>query len=117
MGQETARPLTQTIFFGQPQEVDWAGVDYDGTLHFGKAINPRYTWAGEVWFGYKAIGPPQENSPYQPLTSLSREVSFISSEFFHLEDNVKHYEEKDFSSPAGKHRWYELCAMALRQPN
>ena len=31
--------LTQDIFDNQPETVNWAGVDYDGLLHFGIAIN------------------------------------------------------------------------------
>lgn len=41
------KKLKQSVFQGQPQEVNWCGVDYDGDLNFGKAINPRYTWASE----------------------------------------------------------------------
>jgi hypothetical protein len=67
--------LGQEVFHNQPNEVDWAGVDYDGTLNFGTAINPRYTWASEVWRGYIQIGQPVENSGYKALTQVRREQS------------------------------------------
>ena len=64
--------LTQEVFHNQPKEVDWAGVDYDGLLNFGKAINPRYTWASERWRGFDPIGDPIENSNYITLTEIYR---------------------------------------------
>lgn len=64
--------LTQDIFIGQPHEVNWAGVDYDGQLNFGIAINPRYTWASERWRGFTQIGETIENSGFEPLTSINR---------------------------------------------
>lgn len=66
--------LTQEIFKDQPLEVDWCGIDFDGLLSFGKAINPRFTWASERWRGFKLIGNTIENSNYEPLTSLKREI-------------------------------------------
>lgn len=66
------KDLTQDVFNGKPPEVDWAGVDYDGLLHFGKAINPRYTWASERWRGFEEIGTPIPNTDYKPLTSINR---------------------------------------------
>jgi len=66
--------LTQEIFNGQPPEVDWAGVDYDGLLSFGKAINPRYTWASERWRGFDLIGEPIVDSGYKPLDCIRREI-------------------------------------------
>jgi len=36
-------PLTQEVFAGQPDEVNWAGVDYDGLLNFGIATNQGIT--------------------------------------------------------------------------
>lgn len=66
------KKLTQDIFNNQPTNVDWVGVDYDGLLSFGKAINPRYTWASERWRGFELIGDVIENSGYEPLTSLKR---------------------------------------------
>ena len=64
--------LNQDIFNNQPQDVDWAGVDYDGELTFGKSINPRYTWASERWRGFVQIGETIENSGYKPLTQIKR---------------------------------------------
>jgi len=64
--------LTQNIFKDQPEGIDWAGVDYDGLLHFGKAVNPRYTWASERWRGFEKIGDPMENTNYKPLASIRR---------------------------------------------
>lgn len=64
--------LTQGIFNDQPAEVNWCGVDYDGLLSFGKAINPRFTWASERWRGFDLIGEPVENTEFEPLTSLYR---------------------------------------------
>jgi hypothetical protein len=66
------KELTQEIFIGQLIEVDFACVDYDGLLHIGKAINPRYTWASERWRGFEEIGEPVANSGYKPLTSIKR---------------------------------------------
>jgi hypothetical protein len=66
------KELTQEIFKNQPVEVNWCGVDYDGLLSFGKAINPRYTWASERWRGFDQIGEAIENSGYEPLTSITR---------------------------------------------
>lgn len=71
-GQITKPKLTQEIFNGQPPEVDWAGVDYDGLLSFGKATNPRYTWASERWRGFELIGERIENSGYEPLDMIYR---------------------------------------------
>lgn len=65
--------LTQTIFNNQPKEVNWCGVDYDGKLSFGVAINPRYTWASERWRGFTSVGEAIYNSGYKPLTSLYKE--------------------------------------------
>ena len=64
--------LTQDIFTNQPNEVNWAGVDYDGLLHFGVAVNPRYTWASERWRGFEKIGNSIENSGFEPLTQINR---------------------------------------------
>ncbi len=64
--------LTQKIFDNQPDGVDWAGVDYDGLLSFGKAVNPRYTWASERWRGFILIGKAVEKSGFTPLTSIRR---------------------------------------------
>lgn len=64
--------LTQEIFEGQPESVDWCGVDFDGNLNFGKAINPRYTWGSERWRGFEQIGETIEETNYEPLTSLKR---------------------------------------------
>lgn len=69
--------LTQKIFENQPIEVDWAGVDYDGTLHFGVAINPRYTWASEQWRGFEPVGEPVLNTNYETLTCITRQVTSL----------------------------------------
>lgn len=66
------KPLTQEIFSGQPSEVNWAGVDYDSTLHFGRAINPRITWASERWRGFQKIGLSITDTEYTVLTSIYR---------------------------------------------
>lgn len=66
------KELTQEIFNGQPEEVNWCGVDYDGQLSFGKSIAPRYTWASERWRGFELIGDKIQNSGFKALTSLSR---------------------------------------------
>lgn len=66
------KDLTQEVFAGQPAEVDWVGIHYEGTMEFGIARNPRYTWASEVWRGFDRVGEPIKNSGYKPLTSLKR---------------------------------------------
>lgn len=68
------KKLTQDIFNNQPENVDWAGVDYDGLLNFGKATSPRYTWASERWRGFELIGTPIKDSGYEPLTFIKRNV-------------------------------------------
>jgi hypothetical protein len=72
MAYQGKKELTQEVFNNQPPEVDWAGVDYDGLLKFGRAINPRYTWASESWRGYEPIGEEVEDSGFMPLTSIRR---------------------------------------------
>ncbi len=67
------KELTQDVFKNQPAEVDWAGVDYDGSLNFGIAMNPRYTWASERYRGFKKIGKTIKNSGFMPLTSIRRQ--------------------------------------------
>jgi hypothetical protein len=67
------KELIQDVFKVQPKEVNWAGVDYDGLLSFGVAINPRYTWASERWRGFDQIGKVKEDSGYFPLTQIIRE--------------------------------------------
>jgi hypothetical protein len=52
--------------------VNWAGVDYDGSLNFGKSIDPKLSWA-DRWRGFEQIGNSTENSGFKPLTSLERE--------------------------------------------
>jgi len=64
--------LTQEVFEGQPNNVDWVGVDYDGLMSFGHLTNPRYTHASERWRGFDLVGLRVENSGYIPLTSLKR---------------------------------------------
>lgn len=64
------KELSQELFKDQPKEVNWCGVDFDGLLSFGTAINPRYTWASERWRGFNLIGKKIINSGYKPLTSL-----------------------------------------------
>lgn len=64
------KELTQEIFLGRDIRVDFACVDFDCTLHFGIAINPRFTWASERWRGYTEIKPAIENSGFKPLTSI-----------------------------------------------
>jgi hypothetical protein len=68
------KKLTQDIFKNQPIEVDWCGVDYDGELNFGKAINPRYTWASERWRGFERIGESVYNTDFERLTQLKRKL-------------------------------------------
>ena len=70
---EEYEELTQKVFTGQPNEVNWCGVDYDGLLKFGKATNPRYTWASERWRGFDLIGEKIENTKFKRLTSFKRE--------------------------------------------
>ena len=72
MSYEGKKELTQEVFNGQPQNVDWCGVDYDGDLNFGKATNPRYTYASERWRGFDQVGETVENSGFKALTSLRR---------------------------------------------
>lgn len=67
------KELTQDVFKGQPKDVDWCGVDFDGQLSFGRSINPRYTWASERWRGFDLVGQKIANSGYKPLTQLKRE--------------------------------------------
>lgn len=64
--------LEQSVFENKAKEINWCGVDYDGLLHFGIAINPRYTYASGRWRGFNEIGEPIEKSGYKPLTSLRR---------------------------------------------
>ncbi len=68
------KELTQDIFKNQPEQVNWAGVDYDGLLSFGISVNPRYTWASERWRGFEKIGETIENSGFKPLTSIKRKL-------------------------------------------
>jgi len=63
--------LTQDVFKNQPENVDWCGVDYDGLTHFGKAENPRYTFASERWRGFNEIGNPIVTD-FTPLTSIHK---------------------------------------------
>lgn len=65
------KELTQTVFNGQPIEVDWCGVDFDGLLSFGKALSPRTTYASERWRGFELIGTPVL-SDYRPMSELCR---------------------------------------------
>lgn len=67
------KKLTQEVFKDMPSHVDWAGVDYDGTLKIGRAINPRYTWASEAWRGFEKY-EIIENIDFEPLTSIRRDV-------------------------------------------
>jgi len=67
------KELTQEVFKGQSKEVDWVGVDYDGRMVFGRAINPRYTFASERWRGFVLIGEPIKNSKFTPLSSLRKD--------------------------------------------
>lgn len=67
-------PLNQNVFYKQPPEVDWCGVDYDGRLVFGIAKNVRYTWTSERWRGFEPIGEPEKNTNFIPLTCLKRTV-------------------------------------------
>jgi hypothetical protein len=67
------KELNQEVFRNQPENVNWCGVDYDGLLSFGSAINPRYTWASERWRGFEKVGNSIENSGFKALTSLKRE--------------------------------------------
>jgi len=93
--------LTQEIFEGMPSKVDWAGVDYDGELNFGKAINPRYTWASERWRGfeeYKTV----ENTDYERLTSIRRDLLELKK--------VQLEELKDSNRMAWHTYGSELCA-------
>ena len=78
------KELTQEIFNGQPQEVDWCGVDYDGKLSFGKAINPRYTHSSERWRGFDLVGDTIVDSGYKPLTSIRRDDVLSEEEIFNL---------------------------------
>lgn len=73
------KKLTQEIFNGQPEKVDWVGVDYDGLLSFGRAINPRYTYGSERWRGFELVGNPIPESGYEPLTSIRREETEIQT--------------------------------------
>jgi hypothetical protein len=66
------KELSQEIFNNQPKEVNWAGIDYDGTLNFGIAINPRYTWASEQWRGFEQIGDSVTKSGYKPLSHITK---------------------------------------------
>lgn len=68
------KKLTQEVFNNQPENVDWAGVDYDGLLSFGRAINPRYTYSSERWRGFELIGETIAESGYEPLTSIRKEA-------------------------------------------
>ncbi len=68
------KKLTQDVFKGQPDHVNWCGVDFDGLLSYGEAINPRYTWASERWRGFKKTGESVKDSGYEPLTSIKRNM-------------------------------------------
>jgi len=67
------KELTQEVFKGQPNRVDFVCVDYDGLMKFGKAMNPRYPWASERWRGFVLIGDKVPKSGYEPFSSLKRE--------------------------------------------
>lgn len=64
--------LNPDIFDGRPEEVDWCGVNYDGTVVFGRAYNIGYSWAADSYKGYESIGEPIKYSMYKPHTSLMR---------------------------------------------
>lgn len=66
------RPLTQSVFEGQPPEVVVAAVDYDGLLKFGDDVHIRYTWASERWRGANWLSE-KEGTDYEPLTQIRRE--------------------------------------------
>jgi len=66
------KELTQDVFKGQPNEVNWVGIDFDGLMKFGKSINPRYTYSSERWRGFEQIGKKIPDSGYRPLSSLIR---------------------------------------------
>lgn len=105
---EVKKKLTQKIFEGMPSYVDWAGVDYDGKLKIGTAINPRYTWASEAWRGfekYKSI----EGTDYEPLTSILRDILDIKK--------MKLKEMKEQHKSAWNTYGSELCAgdMSARE--
>ena len=108
-GNEQKKPiekkkLTQEVFKGMPSHVNWAGVDYDGTLKIGTAINPRYTWASEAWRGYEKQ-EIIEGTDFQPLTSIRRDI---------LDIKKKELEEK---KELHKSMWdtygSELCAGGM----
>lgn len=91
--------LTQDIFHNQPDTVDWAGVDYDGMLSFGKAINPRYTYASERWRGFELVGEPIKESGYEPLTSIKRvDDSLIDGIAIKLFLHAKNSSMKEFKN-------------------
>lgn len=85
--------LTQKVFDGQPDNVNWAGVDYDGLLHFGVAINPRTSWASERWRGFEEIGTPKI-SPYQPLTQIHRIAKRLLPCAFLVITGTKHIDDQ-----------------------
>ncbi len=66
------RELRQEMFNNLPANIDWIGVDFDGLLSFGTALNPRFTYGSERWHGFTIVGTPVKNSPYRPLTSIKR---------------------------------------------
>lgn len=88
------KELTQDVFINQPESVDWCGVDYDGTLHFGRAINPRYTWASEQWRGFEKLADSIENSGYKAMTSLRREEIKTKNKPWYLGNSIaaKHHQ-------------------------
>lgn len=64
------KELTQDTFFAMPMNVKWAGVDYDGTLHFGST--PGKLNEFDCWVDFERSLDPVLISGYLPMTSLTR---------------------------------------------
>jgi hypothetical protein len=50
--------------------VNWCGVDFDGTLNFGKSLNVRFCEIPGQFRGYGIIGESLKNTNYKPGSSL-----------------------------------------------
>jgi hypothetical protein len=66
------KELTQGVFEGISFKADWAGVDYDGNLNFGEAINPRVSYNSGRFHSYNKIGETIKTKDIKRESSIFR---------------------------------------------
>lgn len=64
--------LTQSIFESISLDADWCGVDYDGDLNYGKAINPRISYNSGRYHSYDKIGATINGTNFKKESSIFR---------------------------------------------